>query len=632
MKEKGEKAGIDSAFTSSKLVLDYKSLLENTGISIIIIGIDGKYIFANTIAANNMGCDVQGVVGKMMSDFLPPEVAQKYLVRNRQLIQSGKGEVYEATFDLPSGTKTFLINDQVLKNDQGIGFAIQSSSIDITERKVTEKRLAESEANARGIMESTDDVLVLLDKNGILIDCNEAHARRLNKTREELLGKCIFDELPPDLAKSRRDAVDLCVSTGECVHGEDSRFGRCIEYVVDPIFSENRKVEKVAIFARDVTERKRTEEELLKSKHLYDDLVSKITVGVYVLRTRPDESFGLEYVSPRMSELLGLSVDDLLSNHEAIFKVIHPEDLDSFIQMNLRGIQHKVPFDWKGRIVVKGHVRWLHVSSLPQLLENGDTFWHGLVEDITERVRNEAEIKLKNDELTNLNATKDKFFSIIAHDLKSPFNSIIGFSSLLARQVNERDYEGIKKYATIIQESSQQALDLLVNLLEWSRSQTGKMVFTPEDVDVAFLISQSVGVLIGAAQQKQIAVHKQMPANLVVRADNAMVNTILRNLISNAIKFTNPGGSIVISAERKAEELLISVADNGVGINQVSIDKLFRIEETYSTLGTQKEKGSGLGLLLCKEFVEKHGGRIWVESEVGKGSTFRFTIPLKKEI
>lgn len=632
MKENEEKAGIDSAFTSSKLVLDYKSLLENTGIAIVIIAIDGKYIFANTIAANNMGCDVQGVVGKMMSDFLPPEVAQKYLVRNRQLIQSGKGEVYEATFDLPSGTKTFLINDQVLKDDQGNGFAIQSSSIDITERKVTEKRLAESEANARGIMESTDDVLVLLDKNGILIDCNEAHARRLNKTREELLGKCIFDELPPDLAKSRRDAVDLCVSTGECVHGEDSRFGRCIEYVVDPIFSENRTVEKVAIFARDVTERKRTEEELLKSKHLYEDLVSKITVGVYVLRTRPDESFGLEYVSPRMSELLGLSVDDLLSNHEAIFKVIHPEDLDSFIQMNLRGIQHKVPFDWKGRIVVKGHVRWLHVSSLPQLLENGDTFWHGLVEDITERVRNEAEIKLKNAELTNLNATKDKFFSIIAHDLKSPFNSIIGFSSLLARQVNERDYEGIKKYATIIQESSQQALDLLVNLLEWSRSQTGKMVFTPEDVDVAFLISQSVGVLIGAAQQKQIAVHKQMPANLVVRADNAMVNTILRNLISNAIKFTNPGGSIVISAERKAEELLISVADNGVGINQVSIDKLFRIEETYSTLGTQKEKGSGLGLLLCKEFVEKHGGRIWVESEVGKGSTFLFTIPLKKEM
>ncbi len=632
MKENGEKAGIDSAFASSKLVLDYKSLLENTGISIIIIDIDGQYIFANSFAANLLGCDVQGVVGKMMSDFLPPEVAQKYLVRNRQLIQSGKGEVYEATFDLPSGTKTFLINDQVLKDDQGNGFAIQSSSIDITERKVTEKRLAESEANARGIMESTDDVLVLLDKNGILIDCNEAHARRLNKTREELLGKCIFDELPPDLAKSRRDAVDLCVSTGECVHGEDSRFGRCIEYVVDPIFSENRKVEKVAIFARDVTERKRTEEELLKSKHLYDDLVSKITVGVYVLRTRPDESFGLEYVSPRMSELLGLSVDDLLSNHEAIFKVIHPEDLDSFIQMNLRGIQHKVPFDWKGRIVVKGHVRWLHVSSLPQLLENGDTFWHGLVEDITERVRNEAEIKLKNDELTNLNATKDKFFSIIAHDLKSPFNSIIGFSSLLSRQVNERDYEGIKKYATIIQESSQQALDLLVNLLEWSRSQTGKMVFTPEDVDVAFLISQSVGILIGAAQQKQIAVHKQMPANLVVRADNAMVNTILRNLISNAIKFTNPGGSIVISAERKAEELLISVADNGVGINQVSIDKLFRIEETYSTLGTQKEKGSGLGLLLCKEFVEKHGGRIWVESEVGKGSTFWFTIPLKKEI
>lgn len=627
MKENGEKAGIDSAFASSKLVLDYKSLLENTGISIIIIDIDGQYIFANSFAANLLGCDVQGVVGKMMSDFLPPEVAQKYLVRNRQLIQSGKGEVYEATFALPSGTKTFLINDQVLKDDQGNGFAIQSSSIDITERKVTEKRLAESEANARGIMESTDDVLVLLDKNGILIDCNEAHARRLNKTREELLGKCIFDELPPDLAKSRRDAVDLCVSTGECVHGEDSRFGRCIEYVVDPIFSENRTVEKVAIFARDVTERKRTEEELLKSKHLYEDLVSKITVGVYVLRTRPDESFGLEYVSPRMSELLGLSVDDLLSNHEAIFKVIHPEDLDSFIQMNLRGIQHKVPFDWKGRIVVKGHVRWLHVSSLPQLLENGDTFWHGLVEDITERVRNEAEIKLKNDELTNLNATKDKFFSIIAHDLKSPFNSILGLSEFMVSQIQEGNYEKIEEYADTIRSSSQRAMDLLQNLLEWSRVQTGRMVFSPENLKIDLLIHEALNLLGDSATQKGIVISKNIPDNLFAFVDQSMFSTIIRNLVSNAIKFSYRGGEIRVDLRELNNQIEVSVSDNGTGIKADQLENLFRIDQNQSKPGTQNEKGTGLGLILCKEFVEKHGGEIWAESQPGKGSKFKFTIP-----
>ncbi len=627
MKENGEKAGIDSAFASSKLVLDYKSLLENTGISIIIIDIDGQYIFANSFAANLLGCGVQGVVGKMMSDFLPPEIAQKYLERNRRLIKTGGGENYEASFDLPSGTKTFLINDQVLKDDQGNGFAIQSSSIDITERKVTEKRLAESEANARGIMESTDDVLVLLDKNGILIDCNEAHARRLNKTREELLGKCIFDEFPPDLAKSRRDAVDLCVSTGECVHGEDSRFGRCIEYVVDPVFSENRKVEKVAIFARDVTERKRTEEELLKSKHLYDDLVSKIKVGVYVLRSKPDGTFGLEYASPRMAELLGLSVDDLLSNHEAIFKAIHPEDLDSFIRLNLIGIQHKMPFDWKGRIVVKGNVSWLHVSSLPQLLENGDTFWHGLVEDITERLAIEAEMKLKNEELTNLNATKDKFFSIIAHDLKSPFNSILGLSEFMVSQIQEGNFEKMEEYASVIKDSSQRAMDLLQNLLEWSRVQTGRMVFSPENLKIDLLIHEALNLLSETATQKGIVISKNIQDNLFAFVDQSMFSTIIRNLVSNAIKFSYRGGEIRVDLRELNNQIEVSVSDNGIGIKADQLENLFRIDQNQSKPGTQNEKGTGLGLILCKEFVEKHGGKIWVESEPGKGSKFKFTIP-----
>lgn len=626
MKENREKAGIDSAFASSKLVLDYKSLLENTGISIIIIDIDGQYIFANSFAANLLGCGVQGVVGKMMSDFLPPEIAQKYLERNRRLIKTGGGENYEASFDLPSGTKTFLINDQVLKDDQGNGFAIQSSSIDITERKVTEKRLAASQANARAIMESTDDVLVLLDKNGILIDCNEAHARRLNKTREELLGKRIFDELPPDLAKSRREAVNLCISTGECVYGEDVRFGRYIEFTVHPIFSEGGIVEKVAIFARDVTERKRTEEELLKSKHLYDDLVSKIKVGVYVLRSKPDGTFGLEYASPRMAELLGLSVDDLLSNHEAIFKAIHPEDLDSFIRLNLIGIQHKVPFDWKGRIVVKDDVRWLHVSSLPQLLENGDTFWHGLVEDITERLAIEAEMKLKNEELTNLNATKDKFFSIIAHDLKSPFNSILGLSEFMVSQIQDGNYEKIEEYADTIRNSSQRAMDLLQNLLEWSRVQTGRMVFSSENRKIDLLIHEALNLLNETATQKGIVISRNIPANLEARVDQSMFSTIIRNLVSNAIKFSYTGGEIEVELREVNNQIEVSVSDNGIGIQADQIENLFHIDKNQSKPGTQNEKGTGLGLILCKEFVEKHGGKLWVESEYGKGSKFRFTI------
>jgi signal transduction histidine kinase len=224
-------------------------------------------------------------------------------------------------------------------------------------------------------------------------------------------------------------------------------------------------------------------------------------------------------------------------------------------------------------------------------------------------------------------ATKDKFFSIIAHDLKSPFNSIAGFSDLLIQQVQEKDYEGIEEYATIIQDSSQRVMNLLMNLLEWSRSKTGRMEYNPEFVELVGLINQAIELLSDAARQKSITLKLETPRNTPVSADRAMISTVLRNLISNAVKFTQPGGEIIISLVQKQKEVTISVIDTGIGIKKELIEKLFKIEESYTTVGTQNEKGTGLGLILCKEFVEKHGGKIRAESELGKGSKFSFTIP-----
>jgi signal transduction histidine kinase len=252
--------------------------------------------------------------------------------------------------------------------------------------------------------------------------------------------------------------------------------------------------------------------------------------------------------------------------------------------------------------------------------------------DLTERKRAEEELVELNRKLKELNATKDKFFSIIAHDLKSPFNSILGFSNLLESQIMEKDYQKVEEYARIIQTSSVRAMDLLMNLLEWSRSQTGRMVFKPEILMILPLINQATELLKASAQEKSITISAQLPENITVFADQAMIGTILRNLISNAIKFTYNSGKINISAEQTEEELMVSVRDNGVGIKPEDIEKLFRIDENRSTLGTQNEKGTGLGLILCKEFIEKHGGKIWVESTVGKGSNFYFTIPNSRKV
>jgi signal transduction histidine kinase len=232
-----------------------------------------------------------------------------------------------------------------------------------------------------------------------------------------------------------------------------------------------------------------------------------------------------------------------------------------------------------------------------------------------------------NQKLAQLNAEKDKFFSIIAHDLKSPFNSILGFSNLLVEQIPEKDYDGIEKYAKIIQQSSKRAMNLLMNLMEWSRSQTGGMKFNPADYELASLIDNTTLLLSSSAEQKSINISNTSPLNVTVFIDKAMISTVLRNLISNAIKYSNSGGEVRISAEVKTEGVLVSVGDTGVGISKANIEKIFRIDESFSTPGTNNENGTGLGLILCKEFVEKHNGEIWVESKEGLGSTFSFTIP-----
>lgn len=251
----------------------------------------------------------------------------------------------------------------------------------------------------------------------------------------------------------------------------------------------------------------------------------------------------------------------------------------------------------------------------------------GTMVDITEKKL--IELKLQENEalLRELNTTKDKFFSIIAHDLRTPFNAIIGLSDLLLMQIQSKDYDGIEEYAEIIQNSSQQAMSLLMNLLEWSRSQTGRLEIKPVLVDIALLTRGIINLLNDSAIQKSIVIVKKLPDTATVMADKEMIATVLRNLISNAIKFTNHGGTITISIGQKLEELVVEVADNGIGIKRENIDKLFRIDESTSTVGTQNEKGTGLGLMLCKEFITKHGGKIWVESEQGKGSVFSFSIP-----
>jgi signal transduction histidine kinase len=262
-------------------------------------------------------------------------------------------------------------------------------------------------------------------------------------------------------------------------------------------------------------------------------------------------------------------------------------------------------------------------------LENRRVF--GLFQDITERKKAEQALQDSEAKLRELNATKDKFFAIIAHDLKSPFNGILGFSEILKDEARDLDIDSIVAYTEIIYSTAKQTLKLLENLLDWAGMQRGGFHYEPKKTIINNLIDDEMGSLIHYANQKSILLDYEATEEIVVPADEKMISTVLRNLISNAIKFTPRNGKVNIEVNRTKDHVEVAISDTGIGMEQKSIAQLFKIETSFSSRGTENEKGTGLGLLLCKEFVEKHGGKIWVKSEKDKGSTFAFTLPIGEQ-
>ncbi|MGZ2370279.1 ATP-binding protein [Ancylomarina sp. YFZ004] len=385
------------------------------------------------------------------------------------------------------------------------------------------------------------------------------------------------------------------------------------------------------------------EEALEQERQLYLDLANSQPTGVYRIRihnsSRCDEDkwrssnevpFEVEFANIRFCEILNIELEVFQKNPAIIKELICESDKESFIQKNIESDRDLTPFIWEGRLFVRNIIIWGHFESTPRLLPNGDVIWTGVFFDISRRKKEEQEIRAKNEELQLANAEKNKFFSIIAHDLKSPFNAIVGFTKMLIDEIKLKNTDGIEKYAEIVLESSNTALGLLTNLMDWARSQTGRLTYMPELFDMHKLIEETVHVFLHVAKGKKIDIRIDIDSQLLVCADISMISTVLRNLISNAIKFTHAGGQIIIRAEQLTHHLKVIVSDTGVGLSESAIDKIFRIDEKYSTSGTQDEQGTGLGLILCKDFVEKHDGHIWAESLKGVGSNFIFTLKNNK--
>jgi signal transduction histidine kinase len=313
--------------------------------------------------------------------------------------------------------------------------------------------------------------------------------------------------------------------------------------------------------------------------------------------------------------------------------IIHPENeplvfdglitLGSKIKETNTSIRAKV-FRKHEQLLIVGEVdvaQLAHYNNLMvQLNAEVNKLQHELIKE-----KKTLEITLK--QLHELNATKDKFFSIIAHDLKNPFLSIMGFSKILLEKYEQLEAGKTKAYLKAIDESANQAYELLENLLTWAQSQRGHIEFNPDFFELKHLIDKNIRFLKETAEKKKIGIKSLVNENQNVYADQNMLNTIIRNLLTNAIKFTYPDGLITINLISHTDYHEISVSDTGMGMGPETVSKLFKASTKTTVPGTQNERGTGLGLLICKEFVEQHGGTIRVESEVNKGSTFYITLP-----
>ena len=240
----------------------------------------------------------------------------------------------------------------------------------------------------------------------------------------------------------------------------------------------------------------------------------------------------------------------------------------------------------------------------------------------------ELEIAYKElKQLLQLNSDKDRFISILAHDLTNPFNSILGFCELLLKNIRVYKVDEMEQYMNRMYLSAQNTHHLLVDLLKWTRAQSGRMEFEAEDLNFSDFCTANLAMFNPIVDNKHIEINYYIEDDITVFADRHMLKAICRNLISNAIKFSNEGGQVDVSAENDPENVIITVSDQGVGMSTDNVNKLFHVSQMQSTPGTAHEKGTGLGLLLCKEFVERHGGNIFVESESGVGSSFKFSLP-----
>ncbi len=479
------------------------------------------------------------------------------------------------------------------------------------------------------LFQSVPAGVVLLDREDRVIDFNHWFTDLFSYNIEEARGKKINDLIVPDHLQEEGEKATKDVAEGQPVFLEtlrQSKHGKLLHVSISgqPITFQRGEISVIGVY-QDITDRKRTEEALRESEEKLRTIFHHANIGFTI--TDPSGKFTLN--NKWHTGFLGYTLSEL--QQKTIQDITHPDDCAKTTRYFTKLVRNELTnYRLEKRYIRKdGQVVWGDVSvSATQDEEGHKKMVIGMIKDITEKKQAEATLKNSEETLRELNATKDTFISILSHDLRSPFTSILGFAEILLEDIAHADKGTLREQVSVIRDQAANTLALLNDILSWARVQSGKMPIHPIPVALRPVCQDILESLRPQASEKNIHMDYARVADLTVQADANMLQAVLRNLITNAIKFTPGGGQVQIIATGDEGYAKVTVSDNGVGIDAKDIPKLWDLSSVHTTEGTAGEIGTGYGLVLCKELVEKQGGKIWVESVPGEGSDFIFTLPL----
>jgi len=608
-----------------------QNIIANTRQLICSVDQSEKIIYANSTFLNVLDYNEEEITGKNISDLLSPSFLEHNSFDLNELSKE-KTKSITLSFltkerkEVPTLAAINAFFDVDTK-ENGFNFFLTDKS--------TEKSAENDSLLYQSLFEASQDGIAV-ESEGKIVKANNSFAEIFGYDNgNELIERDLIDLVSNDdvlkvveyfrLLEQKKNAPDRFEFLGK---KRDNSF-LYTELSVSTFESDNKVY--VVMVTRDITERKRTQKVIRESEEKYRNVTDNIDDFLYTFE-RVDNFMRPLFYTSAVEKVTGYSQADFLGDSKLFLKIIHPDDFPMLKKRLSTLIRSKFQLssEMEVRIINKqGGAVW--IRNKVKLIRNDAgriQKIYGLVSDITLKKRAEEELKKSTENLLKLNETKDRFISIISHDLRTPFSSILGFTELLSNDETLSKDER-SQYINFIKESSNSMLSLVNSLLDWTRLQTGRVKFEPQKIQAKTIIEKSINTLSGMSFQKGINIISTVGNDHFVFVDKDLIEQVFNNLLSNAIKFTSKDDKVAISVKPSgtARFLEFSVKDTGEGIKQENISKLFSVDTKFTSEGTSGEKGSGLGLSLVKDIVEKHSGKIWVESEYGTGTDFKFTLP-----